>query len=75
MNPILYLGSHESGVEQHNHLPQPAGHASFDAVVFLGCKHTLRAYVQFYIDQYPQALYRAALYTLVAQLAFMFGTD
>ena len=43
-----------------NHLPRPAGHASFDAAQdtagFLGCKCTLLAHVQFFIHQYPQVL-------------------
>ncbi|KAK4810535.1 hypothetical protein QYF61_004498 [Mycteria americana] len=54
------MGSHESGVEGQNHLPQPAGHTSFyaaqDTVGFLGCKHTFPAHVQFFIHQYPQVL-------------------
>ena len=41
----LQVGFHQSRVEGQNHLPQPAGHASFgaaqDAVCFLGCKHAL----------------------------------
>ena len=36
--------------EWQNHLPQPAGHASFDAaqdmVGFLGCRHTLLGHVE-----------------------------
>ena len=45
-------GSHQSRVERQNHLPRPAGHASFyaaqDTVVFLGCESTLPAHVQPY---------------------------
>jgi len=43
----LQVGSHQSGAEGQNPLPQPAGHASLDAaqdtVGFLGCKHILPA--------------------------------
>jgi len=39
--------SHQSRVDGQNHLPQPAGHASFDAsqdmVGLLGCKHVARS--------------------------------
>ena len=38
----LQVGSHQSRVEEQNHLPQPAGHAAFDAaqdtVGLVGCK-------------------------------------
>ena len=41
--------SHQHRVEGQNHLPQSAGHTSFDAaqdtVSLLGCKGTLLAYV------------------------------
>ena len=30
LDTVLRVGSHESGVEGQNHLPRPAGHASFD---------------------------------------------
>lgn len=47
----LQVGSHHSGTEGQNHLPQLAGHGSFDAVQdtigLLGCKCTLPAHVQF----------------------------
>lgn len=59
-----------------NHLPQPASHASFDAVQgrigFPGCKHTLPAYVDFLIYQYPQVLlFRAALSPFSAYPVFV----
>lgn len=44
LDTILQVGSHETGVEEQNHLPRPAGHSSFDAVWdtvgFLGWKST-----------------------------------
>ena len=55
------MGSHESRVEGQNHLPLPAaGHTSLDAtqdiVGLLGCKHTLLAHVESFINQHPQIL-------------------
>ncbi|KAK4826501.1 hypothetical protein QYF61_009574 [Mycteria americana] len=72
LDAVLQVGSHQSGVEGHDHLPQPAGHASFaaaqDTVGFLGRKHTLLAHVQLFIHQYPQVLLcRAALNPLIPQ--------
>ncbi|KAK4823355.1 hypothetical protein QYF61_001703 [Mycteria americana] len=66
------MGPHESGVEGQNHLPRPAGHASFnaarDTIGFQGCKHMLPAHVQFFIHQYPQVpLWRAALNPFIPQ--------
>jgi len=56
----LQVGSHQSRVEGQNSLPQPAGHASLDAVQdtvgLLGCERTLVACVQLFIHQYPQVL-------------------
>ncbi|KAK4810846.1 hypothetical protein QYF61_008818 [Mycteria americana] len=68
----LQVGSHQRGVEGQNHLPRPAGHASFDAaqdtVGFLGCERTLPAHVQLFIHQYPQVLLlRAALNPFIPQ--------
>jgi len=41
----LQMVSHQSGAEEQNPLPQPVGHAAFDAaqdaVGLLGCEHTL----------------------------------
>jgi len=46
----LQVGSHQSGVEGQNHLPQPAGHAALDAaqgtVSLLGCERTLPGHVE-----------------------------
>ncbi|KAK4816463.1 hypothetical protein QYF61_017191 [Mycteria americana] len=66
LDAVLQVGSQQRGVKGQNHLPRPAGHASFDAaqdmVGLLGCKHTLPAAVQLFIHQYPQVLlHRAAL--------------
>lgn len=42
LNTVLQVELHEGGVEGNNHLPQSAGHLSFnsaqDEVSFLGCK-------------------------------------
>ncbi|KAK4831204.1 hypothetical protein QYF61_016041 [Mycteria americana] len=69
---VLQVRSHQSGVEGQNHLPQPAGHASFDAaqgtVGLLGCERTLPVHVQLFIHQYPHVLLgRAALNPIIPQ--------
>jgi len=55
----LQVGSHKSGVKGQNPLPQPGGHAAFDAAQdmfgLLGCKLVLLAHVQFFVHQYPLA--------------------
>jgi len=66
------MGSHQSRVEGQNPLPQPAGHASFDAaqdtVSLLGCECTLSAHVKLFICQYTQVLlFKAALHPLILQ--------
>jgi len=77
LDAVLQVGSQESGVKRHNHLPRPAGHASLDAaqdtVGFLGCKRTLLAHVELCVHQYPQVLLRAALEPLPAQPVLVFG--
>jgi len=60
-------------------LPQPAGHAAFDAVqdlvVFLGCERSLPAHVKLLIHQYPQVLLlRSALNLFSAQPVFVLRT-
>ncbi|KAK4822675.1 hypothetical protein QYF61_019042 [Mycteria americana] len=75
-NAVLQVGSHESRVEGENHLPRPAGHASFDAaqdtVGLLGCKHTLPGHVELLINQHPWVLLlRAALNPFSAQPVFV----
>ncbi|KAK4811013.1 LOW QUALITY PROTEIN: hypothetical protein QYF61_015717 [Mycteria americana] len=72
LDAVLQVRSHQSRVEWQNHLPQPAGHASFDAaqdtVGLLGCEHTLPAHVQLFVHQYPQVLFRrAALNHIIPQ--------
>ncbi|KAK4830856.1 hypothetical protein QYF61_013785 [Mycteria americana] len=72
LDAVLQVGSHQSRVEGQNHLPRPAGHASFDAaqdaVDLLGCEHTLSAHIQLFIHQYPQVLLcRAALNPFIPQ--------
>ena len=46
----LQVGSHQSGAEGQNHLPQPAGHSAFDTaqdtVGLLGCKRTLEGHLE-----------------------------
>ncbi|KAK4825966.1 hypothetical protein QYF61_003535 [Mycteria americana] len=72
LDAVLQVGSHQSRVEGQNHLPRPAGHASFDAaqdmVGLLGCEHTLPVHVQLFIHQYPRVfLSRAALHPFIPQ--------
>ncbi|KAK4830883.1 hypothetical protein QYF61_013812 [Mycteria americana] len=78
LDAVLQVGSHQSRVEGQNHLPRPAGHASFDAaqdtVGLLGCKRTLLAHVQLSIHQYPQVpLPRAALNHIIPQPVLILG--
>ncbi|KAK4816043.1 hypothetical protein QYF61_011051 [Mycteria americana] len=78
LDAVLQVGSHQSRGEGQDHLPQPTGHASFDAaqdmVGFLGCKRTLLAHVQLFIHQYPQVLlHRAALNPFIPQLVLIPG--
>ena len=67
LNAIFQMGSHKSRVEGNNHLPQLAGHASYntaqDMVDFLGCKHTLMTQVEFFIIQQPQVLIPEAAFS------------
>ncbi|KAK4806791.1 hypothetical protein QYF61_005587 [Mycteria americana] len=64
LDAVLQVGSHQSRIEGQNHLPQPVGHASFDAaqdkIGLLGCERTLLAHVQLFVHQYPQVLFRRA---------------
>ncbi|KAK4832392.1 hypothetical protein QYF61_022247 [Mycteria americana] len=77
LNAVLQAGSHESGVEGQNHLPQPAGHACHavqDMICLPGCERTLSAHVQLFIHQYPQVfLHRAALNPFIPQPVFVLG--
>ena len=78
LNAILQVGSQQSRVEGQNHLPPPAGHASFDAaqdtVGFLSCESTLPAHAQLFIYQYPQVLLlRAALNPFIPQPVLILG--
>ena len=64
--------------EGQDHLPQPAGHASFDAdqdpVGLLGCEGTFLAHIQLTIHQYPQVLLgRAVLHPFILQLVLIVG--
>ncbi|KAK4810711.1 hypothetical protein QYF61_007685 [Mycteria americana] len=64
LDAVLQVRSYQSRVEGQNHLPRPAGHASFDAaqdtVGLLGCERTLPTHAQLFIHQYPQVLFRRA---------------
>ncbi|KAK4810670.1 hypothetical protein QYF61_007470 [Mycteria americana] len=64
LDAVLQVRSHQSRAEWQNHLPRPAGHASFDAaqdtVGLLGCERTSLTHVQLFIHQYPQVLFRRA---------------
>ncbi|KAK4816374.1 hypothetical protein QYF61_016278 [Mycteria americana] len=78
LDAVLQVGSHQSRGEGQNHLPRPAGHASFDAaqdtVGFLGCERTLLARIQPFIHQYPQVLLcRAALNPFIPQPVLIQG--
>ncbi|KAK4826030.1 hypothetical protein QYF61_003851 [Mycteria americana] len=78
LDAVLQVGSHQHGVEGQNHLPQPAGHNSFDTdqdmVGFLGCECTFLAHVQLFIHQYPQVLlHRAALNHIIPQPVLILG--
>ena len=52
---VLQVGSHQSGVEEQNHLPLPDGHASLDAAQvtlgLLGCERTLLDHVELLLDK------------------------
>jgi len=60
LNTLIQVGSHRSRLVGQNHLPHPAGQASFDtaqdAIGFLGYECMLLAHVQFFIHQCPQVL-------------------
>ncbi|KAK4812466.1 LOW QUALITY PROTEIN: hypothetical protein QYF61_026459 [Mycteria americana] len=61
LDTVLQVGSHQSRVEGQDRLPQPAGHAAFDAAQdmagLLGCERTLSAHVQLFVHQCPQVLF------------------
>ncbi|PKU45108.1 hypothetical protein llap_4594 [Limosa lapponica baueri] len=78
LDAVCQVGSHQSREEGQNHLPEPAGHASFDAaqhtVGLLGCKPTLLAHIELLIYQHPQVLLlRAALNPFSLQHVCVFG--
>jgi len=63
----VWWRSHQRKVEEQDHLPRPADHASFvaaqDMADLLGCRGALLAHVQLAIHQYSQVLLgRAVLY-------------
>ena len=67
LDSVLQVRPHQHRVEGQNHLPQPAGHASFDAaqdkVGFLGCEDTVLAHALFSIHQYPQVFFSRAVFS------------
>ena len=74
----IQVGSHQSGAEGLNPLPQPAAHAAGDAaqdmVGLLGYECTLLVPVQLFIPQYPQVLLcRAALHPFIPQPVLIRG--
>ncbi|KAK4823178.1 hypothetical protein QYF61_027082 [Mycteria americana] len=78
LDAVLQVGSHQNRAEGQNHLPRPAGRASFDAaqdtVGLLGCECPLPAHVQLFIHQYSQALlHRAALNPFIPQPVLILG--
>ncbi|PKU42315.1 rna-directed dna polymerase from mobile element jockey-like [Limosa lapponica baueri] len=78
LDAVLQVESHQSRVEGQNHLPQPAGRNSFDAaqdaVVWLGCQHTMLAHVELLVHRHPQVLLlRAALNPFCTQPVFVSG--
>ena len=72
----LQVRTHQCRVEGQDHLPQPAGHTSFDASQdtfgFLGCEGTLLAHVQLPTHQYPQVLFgKSVLHPHIPQLVLI----
>ena len=73
---VAQVRPHQHRVEEQDHLPHPAGHASFDAVQdtvgFLSREGTLLAHVHLSIHQYPQVLsFRATLSPSVLELVIV----
>ena len=78
MDAVLQVRPHQHRVEEQDHLPQPAGCASFDAardtIGLLGCKGVLLSHVQLVIYHYPQVFFgRAALSPFILQLVSVMG--
>jgi len=72
----LQVGSHQSRVEEQNHLPQPAGHAAFDAaqdtVSLLGYECMLPD--ELLLNQHSQVLlFKGALNPFSTQSVFVLG--
>ncbi|KAJ7424654.1 hypothetical protein WISP_27851 [Willisornis vidua] len=59
LDAILQMGSHQSGKEEENHLPQLVGHTVFDAAQdvagFLGCKTHCRILQDPLLDEWLTA--------------------
>ena len=72
LDTVLQVRLHQHREEGQDHLPCPAGHASFnsvqDTVGFLGCESTSLTHVQLLTHQYSQVLLsRAALHPYIPQ--------
>ena len=67
LDTVLQVRPHQCRAEGKDHLPHPAGHASFDAaqnsVAFLGCEGALMAYVQLAIHHSPQVIFDRAAFS------------
>jgi len=61
LDAILQMWPHRDRIEGGNHLPVPAGYASFDAaqgtVGHPGCKHMLLSHIQLFIHWHPHVLF------------------
>ena len=78
MDAVLQMSSHQRSAEGQDHLPDPAGHTSFDAAQdpdgFWGFEGTLLAHIQLAIHQYPQDIFsRAVLYPFIPQFTLIEG--
>ena len=76
LDAVLQVTSHQHRAEGQDHLPQPPGHASFDAaqdmVGLLGCEGTSLAYVQL-LSTCTTRSFLAVLYSHNHQLVLVVG--
>jgi len=72
LDKAFQVGSHQSGVEGQNHLPQPAGCAAGDTPGFLRCERTLPGHVEL-LANLQVLLLRAALNPFSTQPVFVLG--
>ena len=76
LNVVLQVRPHQHRAERQDHLPRPAGRASFDAaqdmVGFLGCEGTSLVHIELPIHQYRQVLFsKAVLSPFIPQLVLV----